>query len=67
MLGNDPVNQDNLAELLDRVSGSDKDQRIFLRADKSVDYDTLMQTMNDLRAAGYLKIALVGLDNGDSP
>jgi biopolymer transport protein ExbD len=66
-LGDDPANKDNLADLLDRASGGDKDQRVFLRADKTVDYDTLMQAMNDLRAAGYLKIALVGLDKSDSP
>jgi biopolymer transport protein ExbD len=66
-LGDDPVNKDNLAALLDRASNGDKEQRVFLRADKSVDYDTLMQTMNDLRAAGYLKIALVGLDQSDAP
>ena len=32
------------------------------RADKTVDYDTLMQAMNGLRASGYLKVSLVGLD-----
>jgi biopolymer transport protein ExbD len=66
-LGDDPINQDNLAALLDHASGGDREQRVFLRADKSVDYDTLMKTMNGLRAAGYLKIALVGLDKSDSP
>ena len=66
-LGDDPANKDNLADLLDRASGGDKDQRVFLRAEKTVDYDTLMQAMNDLRATGYLKIALVGLDKSDSP
>jgi biopolymer transport protein ExbD len=65
-LGDDPVPSDALAAQLDRASDGDKDQRIFLRADKSVDYDTLMQTMNQLRAAGYLKVALVGLDQSDS-
>ena len=61
-LGDDAVDKDSLAAALDRASGDDKTQRIFLRADKTVDYDTLMQAMNGLRAAGYLKIALVGLD-----
>jgi biopolymer transport protein ExbD len=64
-LGDDPANKDNLAGLLEQASGGDKDQRVFLRADKSVDYDTLMRAMNDLRAAGYLKIALVGLDKSE--
>src|SRR3546814_6577019 len=61
-LGDAPVAQDALGAALDRASGNDKKQRIFLRADKTVDYDTLMQTMNVLRTAGYLKVALVGLE-----
>ena len=61
-LGDDPVTRDDLGAVLDRESGGDKTQRIFLRADKTVDYDALMQTMNTLRTAGYLEIALVGLD-----
>ncbi|HVJ52768.1 MAG TPA: TonB system transport protein ExbD [Aliidongia sp.] len=61
-LGDDAVESGALGAALDQASSSDKEQRIFLRADKTVDYDTLMQTMNTLRAAGYLKIALVGLD-----
>ncbi len=34
----------------------------ILRADKAVSYGDLMEVMNLLRNAGYLKIALVGLD-----
>jgi biopolymer transport protein ExbD len=37
---------------------------VFLRADKTVAYGELMTLMNDLRAAGYLHVALVGLDAG---
>ncbi len=59
--------KDVLAAAIDKLSNGDKTQRVFLRADKTVDYDTLMQTMNDLRAAGYLKIALVGLDQSQAP
>src|ERR1700677_5152408 len=47
-LADDPVTKDNLGASLDRASSGDKGQRIFLRADKSVDYDTLMEVMNDL-------------------
>ena len=39
-----------------------KDERIYLRADKAVSYGDLMEVMNLLRNAGYLKVALVGLD-----
>ncbi|MFT8520357.1 biopolymer transporter ExbD, partial [Acetobacter syzygii] len=38
-----------------------KDERIFLRADKTVDYGTLMEVMDKLRTTGYLKVALVNL------
>ena len=38
-----------------------------LRADKAVDYGNVMDVMNLLRAAGYGKIALVGLEGGPAP
>lgn len=61
-LGNDTVPREGFAATLDARTESDKETRIFLRADKSVDYGELMEVMNLLRAAGYLKIALVGLE-----
>ncbi len=61
-LGEQPVSRDALAGELDRLAGGDREQRIFLRADKTVDYDTLMQVLNELRGAGYLKVALVGTE-----
>ena len=65
-LGNDTVAQDDLGPALDAASGNDKDQRIFLRADKQVDYGALMDLMNKLRGAGYLKVALVGLEGDEN-
>ncbi len=65
-LGDDPVEESALGPAIDRLTHADKEQRIFLRADKTVDYDTLMKAMNALRAAGYLKVALVGLDAAQS-
>ncbi|MDK2748884.1 MAG: TonB system transport protein ExbD [Brevundimonas sp.] len=55
-----------LPALLDGRTGGDREQRLFLRADKTVDYDTLMGTLNRLRDAGYLKVALVGLEAGSA-
>ncbi|MGY3685415.1 TonB system transport protein ExbD [Vibrio coralliilyticus] len=40
----------------------DKEQRIYLRADKALDYQSLMKVMNALVAEGYAQIALVGLE-----
>jgi biopolymer transport protein ExbD len=61
-LGNDPVASGAIAGALDVATRSDRQQRVFLRADKSVPYGELMRVMNLLRAAGYLKVALVGLE-----
>ncbi|GAB1583176.1 TonB system transport protein ExbD [Phyllobacterium phragmitis] len=61
-VGNDPATRETLGTTLDRLSQNNKDTRIFLRADKVVDYGELMNVMNALRHAGYLKIALVGLE-----
>ena len=61
-LGDAPVSRASLQSALDAVSNSDRTQRVFLRADKAVAYGSLMDTMNALRAAGYLKVALVGIE-----
>jgi biopolymer transport protein ExbD len=60
-LGDTPVAREALAAALDAASGGDKGERVFLRADKQVAYGDLTAVMNVLRAAGYLKVALVGL------
>jgi biopolymer transport protein ExbD len=61
-LGDDPVSSTGLQAALDGISKGDRTQRVFLRADKSVPYGNLMEKMNALRTAGYLKVALVGLE-----
>lgn len=61
-LGEDQIERAALASALDARTESDRNKRIFLRADKTVPYGELMRIMNLLRAAGYLKIALVGLE-----
>jgi len=63
-VGEAGVPREALAASLDQATGGDKEQRIFLRADKVVAYGDLMEVMNLLRDAGYLKIALVGLEKG---
>jgi len=61
-LGDTVVPRGTLAGALDQATGGDKDTRVFLRADKAVSYGDLMAVMDLLRAAGFLKVALVGLD-----
>ena len=61
-VGENIVARDALTAMIDTATRSDKNERIYLRADKAVSYGDLMEVMNLLRNAGYLKVALVGLD-----
>jgi len=66
-LGDKPVTLKGLPQALDEAFHGDKSQRIFMQADKTVAYGDLMSVMNVLRTAGYLKIALVGLEAQPAP
>jgi biopolymer transport protein ExbD len=61
-LDSNSVNRSALSAALDQATGGDKQQRVYLRADKAVPYGELMTLMNELRGAGYLHVALVGLE-----
>jgi biopolymer transport protein ExbD len=65
-IDSDAVGRGTLAAALDKATGGDKEQRVFLRADKAVPYGELMALMNELRSAGYLHVALVALDAGQA-
>jgi biopolymer transport protein ExbD len=61
-LDENTIRRAGLAGALDQATSGDKQQRVFLRADKTVPYGELMSLMNELRSAGYLHVALVGLE-----
>ena len=61
-LGEEPVSVEALGPTLDARTHNNKDTTIFFQADKGVDYGDLMSVMDALRAAGYLKVGLVGLE-----
>jgi biopolymer transport protein ExbD len=66
-IGDDTVSASALPAALDAATGSNKQERIFLRSDRSVPYGDVMLVLNALRDAGYLKVALVGLESRDTP
>jgi biopolymer transport protein ExbD len=61
-VGNDTVIWAGFTQAIDQATEKDRRKRLFLRADKTVPYGELMRLMDLLRAAGYLKVALVGLE-----
>jgi biopolymer transport protein ExbD len=66
-IGETPVPRESLANMLGAATKGEKDTRIFLRGDKTVPYGEMMEVMNLMRRAGYLKIALVGLEKPPEP
>jgi len=66
-LGNDPVRRELLPATLDAATSGDRNSRIYLRADRAVPYGDVMEVMNLLRRAGYLAIALVGIEKTPGP
>lgn len=62
LVGDKKVSVDQIGQAVASATHADRDQRVFLRADKTVNYDTIMQAMNALRSAGYLHVALVGAE-----
>jgi biopolymer transport protein ExbD len=61
-IGDNAIARDNVGPALDAATAGDKEQRVFVRADKAVPYGELMGLMNVLRTAGYLKVGLVGIE-----
>ena len=61
-IGETAVPRGLLDAALSAATKGEKDTRIFLRADKTVPYGEMMEVMNLMRKAGFLKIALVGLE-----
>ena len=61
-VGDNTVTRDALGSAIAAATGGDKEQRIFVRGDRAVPYGSVMELMNALRDAGYLKIALVGME-----
>lgn len=66
-VGEEAVSRERLIARLDAATEGKRDARLYLRADKSVSYGELMRLMDQLRAAGYLKVGLVGLEGAADP
>src|SRR5215831_5041978 len=65
-IGETPVKRVDLVRTLDNED-SNKDRRIFLRADRAVSYGDMMDVLEILRLGGYTKVALVALEGRATP
>jgi len=62
LLDETPLDRTAVGAALDARTEGNRETPVFLRADRSVDYGALMGVLDALRNAGYLKVALVGLE-----
>jgi len=53
------ISLSNLIAELDKKSKGNKQQKIYLRGDKDIDYGTVMQVMAKISENGYSKVALL--------
>ena len=59
MLGKIEVGQALLRQQLEKQFGQNKDQPIFLKADKNVAYGVVVNIMADIKAAGFDKLGMI--------
>ncbi len=64
-IGEQMISRESLPAALDSATKGNRQERIFVRADRAVSYGDVMEVMNALRSVGYLKIGLVGLEGRD--
>ncbi len=53
------VDPDGLIPRLNAITGSNPDNRIFVRGDKSISYGQVMEVMGAINGAGFTKVALI--------
>lgn len=53
------IDMENLVEKLQAVTGAKRDQRIFVRGDKDVNYGRVLQVMGEVHDAGFKRVAMV--------
>lgn len=62
-VSDEEISPDQLGQKLQTLTQGNKQQRVFIRADKTVPYEKFMHLINQLGQLGYAKVALVGESN----
>lgn len=61
-VGEAEVAPEGLAPALEAASGGDRNRAVLIRGDAALPYGQMMEVLDALRAAGFLKVALVGTE-----
>lgn len=65
-VGEEDIDWPQLGSAVDVATQLKRETRLFIRADRSVPYGEIMKLFNELRSNGYLRVAMVALDQGGS-
>ena len=60
-IGESAVDEARLLPLLNAMTDGKDDRRIYLRADKSLDYGRVMKVLGAINAGGFQKVALISV------
>lgn len=63
-IGETEIDEERLVPLLTAMTEGKEDRRIYLRADKSMDYGNVMRILGAINAGGFQRVALISV--GDS-
>ncbi|NQZ14983.1 MAG: protein TolR [Alphaproteobacteria bacterium] len=58
-VGDTEVKRSRLIQILGVKANNDPDKRIYIRADKSMDYGKVMDVLGSINKAGFQKVALI--------
>jgi len=60
-IGESEVQEDRLVPLLKAMTDGKEDHRIYLRADKSLNYGVVMRVLGAINSGGFQKVALISV------
>jgi biopolymer transport protein TolR len=58
-VGETEVTEDRLITILQSMTNNDPDRRIYIRADRKLDYGRVMRVLGGINGAGFKKVALI--------
>ena len=60
-IGESEVSEDRLIPLLNAMTDGKEDRRIYLRADKGLNYGNVMRVLGSINAGGFNRVALISV------
>ena len=58
-VGETSVEQDRMIAILNSMTENNPDRRIYIRADRGIDYGQVMRVLGAINGAGFSKVALI--------